>query len=266
MHLVRRGSLSSFGGSIIVHSVRRGVLQLRHWSHFCMCFLRSRLLFSCRCESMHSVRCWPLLSRVGGFLPHVFRWKVSNQCSIDGVHELRGRQVLCIGGRNGRVDVRGLRIGALLSGRSFCMHELLSRYLPGVRWIERLFGMRGGLLLCVDGLVVVRSVSLLGGAILERWCGRLHELWGRSVLCRCSGFVHVVSGGPVPRRDRIDGLCRMLGGPVQFCHRAFRCVRRSVLGGALLGCWRERVHSVRRWPLPNDDGRFIVLNLCRRQV
>ena len=146
------------------------------------------------------------------------------------------------------------------------MHELLGGNLPSVRWLERLLDVRGGLLLRVDRLVVVRSVSVCCGAILERWCGRLHELWGRSVLGSSSGFVHVVSGGPVPRRDRSDGLCRMFGGPVQFRHRAFRRVRRSVLGGALLGCWRERVHSVRRWALSNDDGRFLVLSLCRWQV
>jgi len=249
-----------------MHSVHRGVFQLRHGSHLCMRLVCCWLLLGGWGERVLGVLCWSLLCRVGGFVHRVSRWQVPNRCSVLGVHELRGRQVLYGSRRNGRVDVRGLCSGALLSGRSFRVHELLGGYLSSVHWLERLLGVRGRLLLRVDGLVVVRSVSVCCGAVLGRWSGRVHELWGRSVLGGSSGFVHVVSSRPVPRRDRSGRLCCMLGGPVQFRHRAFHCLRRSVLGGALLRCWRERLHSVRCWALPIDDGRFIVLNLCRWQV
>jgi len=79
-----------------------------------------------------------------------------------------------------------LRHRSLLCGRSLGMHKLLSRSIPGVHWLKRLFFLCCRVLLHVDGPVVLWGFPVCHGDLLQRWCER--------VLIVFSWFLPAVNG------------------------------------------------------------------------
>ena len=113
-----------------------------------------------------------------------------------------------------------------------------------------------------DGLVIVRSVSVCCGAILERWHGRVLLVFGW-VLPDINGAVELLG---LRRWEVSDGgggngvrglRCRAL----QLNRRTSLGVFRFMCFGLLLCCCRLVVHAMWRRDLPDCDGIIGLLHV-----
>jgi len=134
------------------------------------------------------------------------------------------------------------------------VHELLGGYLSSVHWLERLLGVRGRLLLRVDGLVVVRSVSMCCGAVLGRWSGRVLLVFGW-FFPDINGAIELLG----LRRWKVsdggggNGVRRLRCWALQLNRRTSFGVFRFVCFGLLLCRCRLVVHIMWRRDLPDCD-------------
>jgi len=104
--------------------------------------------------------------------------------------------------------MRRVQRGVLLGGRGLGLHELLDGDLPVVKRGELVRIVHGGVLLRVDGPLVVRLVRVCSGDLLGHRRDVVHVVRGRPVLGRDGVDVSFVPERAVPE---LGGKIELLG-------------------------------------------------------